>query len=224
VKNEWFNSESRLMPIAASKQGVPHRFVTMKPASNNTPALQDGWPAGDHPEALWKFMLLNDNATLLIATKQGSFQNDGHFLALPPAPWQEDLMIAPIQVTPKDALQASWRLFERPRSRSAFQHVPSGRFLCYDSKTDGLSTCAGKHCEVDSADFEIWPRVVGIPTFRSNATQLPEAAVPASSHPRPASGKDPTPWYLKKGKSKPVPKKNQSVPWYLRKNKGLEKK
>lgn len=214
VKNEWFTSESRLMSIGAAKKGIPHRFVTMKPATNNTPTLQDGWPAGEHPEALWKFLLMNDNATLLIATKQGKFQEDGHFLSLPPAPWQEDLMIAPIQVKPKDALQASWRLLERPRSRTALQHIPSGRFLCYDSNADGLSTCAGKYCGVDSADFEIWPRIVGVPTFRSVGAQLPE---PRSSHPRTVSKADPTPWYLKKGKAKPVPKKDANIPWYLRK-------
>jgi len=214
VKGKWFTMENRLMPVAAAKKGIPHRFVTMKPATNNTPTLQDGWPPGDHPEALWKFLLTNDNSTLLIATKQGKFQEDGHFLSLPPAPLEEDAKVAPIQVKPENALEASWRLFERPRSRTAFQHVPSGRFLCYDWKTDGLSTCAGKYCDVDSADFEVWPRLVGMPIFRSEAEQLPG---PRSSHPKVVSRNDPTPWYLKKGKSKPVKKQNSTIPWYLRK-------
>lgn len=215
MKSQWFMTESRLMSLGAAKKGIPHRFVTMKPATNNTPTLQDGWPAGEHPEALWKFLLMNDNSTVLIATKQGKFQEDGHFLALPPAPWQEDIKIEPIQVKPEHALQASWRLFERPRSRTAFQHVPSGRFLCYDLKTDSLSTCAGKYCDVDSADFEVWPRIVGLPTFRSETSQLPE---PPSSHPKTISQQDPTPWYMKKGKSEEKEEKS-SIPWYLRRKK-----
>jgi hypothetical protein len=201
------------MPIAAAKRSIPHRFVTMTPATNHTPTLQDGWPPGDHPEALWKFLLMNDNSTVLLATKQGKFQEDGNFLSLPPAPWEEDAKIAPIQVKPENALQASWRLFDRPRSRTAFQHVASGRFLCYDFEADGLSTCAGQYCDVDSADFEVWPRIVGLPTFISETAQLPE---PPSSHPKPAKP-DPSPWYLKKGKSKKVKKQDSTVPWYLRK-------
>merc|ERR1719160_627918 len=50
IKSQWGPQESRLMSVAAAKQGKPHRFATMKPASNNKPVLQDGWPAGDHPE------------------------------------------------------------------------------------------------------------------------------------------------------------------------------
>lgn len=216
VKNQWFTQEARLMSIGAAKRGIPHRFVTMEPATNNTPTLQDGWPAGEHPKALWKFLLMNDNSTFLIATKQGKFQKDGHFLSLPPAPWQEDELISPIQVKPKDALQASWRMYERPRSRAALQHVPSGRFLCYDIKEDALSTCKAEYCGVDSADFEVWPRMVGIPTFRD--ADLSSSYLP-SSHPGLGGKKDPTPWYMKKPKSKPVSKKNASIPWYLRKKK-----
>jgi len=225
VKSKFISTEMRLMSLGAAIKGTPHRFATMKPAGKDGPTLQDGWPAGEHPEALWKFLLMADNATIMIATKQGNFQKDGHFLSLPPAPWGEDVMIAPIQVKPQDALQASWRLFDRPRSRTALQHIPSGRFLCYDGKTDAMSTCQGKYCAVDSADFEVWPRLVGVPTFRSAEAQLPPSSHPretGSSNSSGANSSDSAPWYLKKGKGKkeePVSKHNATVPWYLRKQK-----
>lgn len=206
TKNQWFPNDNRLMPTAAAKPGSPHRFVAMN-ATRKAPALQDGWPAGEHPAALWKFLVMNDNATFLIATKQGQLQSDGYFLALPPAPWQENLMIAPIQVKPEDALQASWRLVERPLSRTAFQHISSGRFLCYDSKTDGLSTCASKYCEANVVDFEIWPKIVGMPMLTSEAVKLPGAK---SSSSRTADKKEPASLYpKKKGKSVPKTKTKQ---------------
>jgi len=213
IKNQWFPNDNRLMAIAAAKQGSPHRFVSMN-ASKNAPMLQDGWPEGEHPEAVWKFLIMSDNSSFLIATRQGQLKSDGRFLALPQAPWQDDLMIAPIQVKPEDALQASWRLVERPLSRAAFQHISSGRFLCYDGKTDGLSTCASEHCEADAVDFEIYPRISGIPMLSSEMTKLPSN----SSRPQTVSKKGPASLHPNKDNSKPLPKNdtvNTSTPWYM---------
>lgn len=213
IKNQWFPNDNRLMAIAAAKPGRAHRFAMMN-ATKKAPMLQDSWPAGEHPEAIWKFLLMNDNATFLIATRQG--KRGGQFLALPAAPWQEDLMIAPIQVKPEDALQASWQLVERPQSRAAFQHVSSGRFLCYDSKADGLSTCASKHCEANSVDFEIWPRLVGIPMLPSETSKLPGSN---SSGPHNASKTDPASLYPMNN-SKAITKPDTKKPWYLGDKKG----
>jgi len=208
-----------MMPVAAAKQGAPHRFAMMKPTNITNITLQDGWPAGEHPEALWKFLIMNDNATLMITTKQSMFQSDGKFLALPPVSRLEgndDVMTDPIQVKPQDALQASWRLVERPNGKTAFQHVPSGRFLCYDSQHDKLSTCVGKNCKAESADFDIWPKIVGIPMLKLESSQLLN---PDGSQPRPVSKKEPNPLYSKTNQSKPAaPKQKASIPWYLRKN------
>jgi hypothetical protein len=201
------------MASAAAKPGMPHRFVTMN-ASKTAPTLQNGWPAGEHPEAVWKFLLMNDNATVLITTKQGQLASSGLFMALPPAPWQADHMIAPIQVKPEDALQASWRLVERPMSKTAFQHITSGRFLCYDSKGDGLSTCAKEHCEANSVDFEVWPKIAGIPMLSSEMFKLPGSDSSAAPS---VSKEDPASLYPKKSDSPPVPKQKTSKPWYLKK-------
>lgn len=215
IKNQWFPSDNRLMAVAATKQGMPHRFMTMNASnvSQKVPTLQNGWPAGEHPEAVWKFLLMNDNATVLITTKQGQLQSSGLFLALPPAPWKGDDMIAPIQVKPEDAMQASWRLVERPNSKTAFQHITSGRFLCYDSDADGLSTCASEHCKANSVDFEVWPKIAGIPMLKSEMLKLPGSDSSASLN---VSKEEPASLYPKKGNSPPVPKQKTSKPWYLR--------
>jgi len=205
IKNQWYPEENRLMPIAAAKPGEGHRFVTMKNATNHsTPRLQDGWPNGTQPESIWKFLIMNDNATILITTKQGVLKNEGQFLALPPAPWQKNMKIDPIWVKPQDALQASWRVVERPRARTAVQHVSSGRFLCYDDEKDALSTCAETNCKAGTTDFEVYPKLAGLyDTLKSKTPKLP---------------KDGTGTKKSWESSDPVKEKNTSIPWYLRKN------
>jgi len=145
----------------------------MKQSGGGDPEFKVGYPANNEPEALWLFALQPDKKSLLLTTKQSRFLNDGFVMDLPPAPWAEDKLIAPVQAKLENAGQAEWQLEEGPKKNWRLRHVASDRYLMAavfkptavnlkhavpaKRKLPVLTTCAPSKCLAGEADFDIWP-------------------------------------------------------------------
>lgn len=182
VHNQWLSPDVRLAPV--SKR---HYFMQMPADGSTSPHVARGYPKGDEPDALWSVLMQPDNRTVMITTKLNRFQTNpahvahGFFLDVAPAPWGEGSeFVEAVQARPENVLQASWRIFKRPKKRVSFQHVLSGRFLCFAETEERLSTCNekyGKSDEVGSErtmDFDIWPYPHHLPLWGDE--QIPAVA------------------------------------------------
>jgi len=167
-KSKWQETELRIGAAMA-----PKHFITMKQNGGGDPIFKVGYPAGNDPESLWLFMLQPDKKSLLLTTKQSRFLDDGFVLDLPPAPWDQDKEIAPVQAKLESAGQAEWQLELAPKNNWRLRHVASDRYLTAKvfkptsvnikhavpakRKMPVLTTCAPSKCLAGEADFDIWP-------------------------------------------------------------------
>jgi hypothetical protein len=167
-KSKWQETELRIAPAMA-----PKHFLTMKQNGGGPPDFKVGYPAANEPESLWLFMLQPDKKSMLLTTKQSRFLDDGFVLDLPPAPWDEDKEIQPIQAKLESAGQAEWQLEQGPKQNWRLRHVASDRYLIAKvfkpkavnikhavpakRKLPVLTTCAPAKCLAGEADLDIWP-------------------------------------------------------------------
>lgn len=167
-KSKWQETELKIAPVQA-----PNYFMMMKQSGGGAPELRVGHPAPNEPESLWLFLLQPDKKSMLLTTKQSRFLDDGFVLDLPPAPWDEDKEIAPIQAKLKSAGQAEWQIEQAPTQNWRLRHVASDRYLMVKvdkpiavnknhavpqkRKMPKLTTCAPKKCTALEADFDLWP-------------------------------------------------------------------
>jgi len=167
-KSKWQETELRIAPALA-----PKHFVTMKQNGGGDPVFKVGYPAANEPEALWLMNLQPDKKSMLLTTKQSRFLDDGFVLDLPPAPWDPDAFIAPVQAKLKSGGQAEWQLEQAPKNNWRLRHVASDRYLIAQvfkptavnikhavpakRKLPVLTTCAPQKCLAGEADFDIWP-------------------------------------------------------------------
>jgi len=150
------------------------------------PTLVEGWPKGpDEDEAMWSLLMQHDGSTVQITTKKSRYWKDGWFLSLPPPPWDVSSLLTPIADQPYTSQEAAWHLVQRQNGAVAFLHLWSGRYLCYDRASKKLSSCGGAMCDKYSTDFDIWPRLVGVPFGAENATQTPKAREELKVKPEP---------------------------------------
>lgn len=169
----WLEVEHRIAPAR-----TPNFYMGMQPNNSSAPVLTEGWPESNHPTGIWLFLEQNSNKSALIATKQGRYVTDLHFLDLPPPPWNASGFEAPLQRTIDHAGQAEW-MFESADDHHAsgarrIKHLASGRYLCVTNHKSGiinqkivpppeeiqpeLSSCAPQSCEPFSTEFHIWPK------------------------------------------------------------------
>lgn len=166
-KSKWLDPAVRIAPVLSR-----HSYLTMKVENEGGPHLVDGWPSGpNEDEAMWSFLIQHDGETVQITTKKSRYWNDRWFLSLPPPPWDVGSLLTPIAAQPYDALEAAWHLVQRPEGTVSFKHLWSGRYLCYDPKDHALSSCFGHMCDSYSTDFDIWPKLIGVPFEGKNATE-----------------------------------------------------
>lgn len=167
-KSKWQETELRIAP-----QMAPKFFMTMKQNGGGPPDFKEKYPQNNEPESLWLFMLQPDKKSMLLTTKQSRYLNDGFVLDLPPAPWEKDKLIAPIQAKLESAGQAEWQLEQGPKQNWRLRHVASDRYLMAQvfkstsvnikhavpakRKLPVLTTCAPQKCLSGEADFDIWP-------------------------------------------------------------------
>jgi len=161
VHNKFAQPDIRIAPAS-----WPNYFLTMPADGETKPSVIKGYPKDENAEAHWSFLMLPDNATVLITTKMNRYQTDpihtafGAYLDMPSPPWNGSLL-APIQARPKNVLEAAWRIVQKPQSRVALMHVWSERYLSFDEETGQLSSCVAKNCDTKSIEFNFWPNIEG---------------------------------------------------------------
>lgn len=169
IWSHWLEVEHRIAPARKANW-----FMAMEPKNQSNPLLQQTWPGDDMPTGIWLFLVQNDNTTVLIATKQGRYLTDLHFLDLPNPPWDQKKLIAPIQRTLDRAGQAEWQIEQAGMGQKRFLHVASGRYLSVDNfrktvvnrkitplpkeQVPVLSSCAPENCPEFSTEFQVWPQ------------------------------------------------------------------